>query len=83
MANKAAAFRHSMDFLLAWNCTHIAIINANIMSKKDTTIGVRVDDDLYSIIQSLAAEDDRPIASMARKLIVEALETRKILKKTK
>ena len=48
--------------------------------KKHTTIGVRVDDELLAIIQSLAEDDDRPIASMARKLIVEALESRKAIK---
>lgn len=48
--------------------------------KKHTTIGVRVDDTLLSIIQSLADADERPIASMARKLIVEALEARKLMK---
>ena len=53
------------------------------MSKKDTTIGVRVDDELYEIIRTLAEKDDRPIASMARKLIVEALEKKKLLKKSK
>ena len=57
-------------------------IFVSIVSKKDTTIGVRVDDELYDIIQTLAEKDDRPVASMARKLIVEALEKRKILKKS-
>ena len=47
---------------------------------KDTTIGVRVDDELLTILQKLAKKDERPVASMARKLIVEALRHRKLLK---
>jgi len=46
---------------------------------KNTTIGVRVDDTLLTILKELAKEEDRPIAAMARKLIVEALKARKKL----
>ena len=44
---------------------------------KNTTIGVRVDDSLLTVIQELAKEEDRAVAAMARKLIVEALKIRK------
>lgn len=53
------------------------------MSKKDTTIGVRVDEELLQVIQELADNDDRPLASMARKLILEALKNRDILPEEK
>jgi predicted transcriptional regulator len=57
--------------------------NAYFMSKKDTTIGVRVDEELLQMIQELADNDDRPLASMARKLILEALKNRDILPEEK
>ena len=49
------------------------------MSKKDTTIGVRVDDKTYEIIKQMADKDERPVAAMARKLVLEALRTRGLL----
>lgn len=48
--------------------------------KKDTTIGVRVDDDLLRTIQSLADEEDRTLAAMTRRLVVESLKKRGRLK---
>lgn len=50
------------------------------MGKKIFTIGVRVDEKVNQIIESLANKDDRAVAAMARKLILEALENRKLLK---
>ena len=47
--------------------------------KKHTTIGVRVDDEIPEIVQSLAKKDERPVASMARKRMIEALEARKLI----
>jgi len=48
--------------------------------KKSTTIGVRVDDDLLSIIERLAQKEERPLAAMTRILIREALRKRGALK---
>ena len=48
--------------------------------KKSTTIGVRVDDDLLSIIERLANKEERPLAAMTRILIKEALRKRGSLK---
>jgi predicted transcriptional regulator len=53
---------------------------ASVLAKKDTTIGVRVDDELLVVLQKLAKKDERPVASMARKLIIEALRARKLVK---
>jgi len=47
--------------------------------KKDTIITVRVTPEIKSIIQSLAEEDDRTLAWMTRKLLIEALEARGLL----
>jgi hypothetical protein len=49
-------------------------------TKKNTTIGVRVDDDMLQIISRVSEAEDRPLATMARKLIEEALITRKLMK---
>ncbi|NQU38627.1 MAG: ribbon-helix-helix protein, CopG family [Lentisphaerae bacterium] len=46
------------------------------MEKKETSIGVQVDDDLLEVLQQLAEEEDRPLAAMARRLVVEALHQR-------
>jgi len=48
--------------------------------KKSTTIGVRVDDDLLSIIERLAKKEERPLAAMTRILVREALRKRGALK---
>ncbi len=49
------------------------------MGKKETSIGFRVDDDLLQILQKLAEEEDRPMAAMARRLVVEALHQRGLI----
>jgi len=54
--------------------------NASMSEKKNTTIGVRVDDDLLNVIKGLATKEDRPIAAMTRVLVKEALLKRKLLK---
>lgn len=46
------------------------------MGKKETTIGFRVDDDLLEVLQRVAEDEDRPLAAMARRLVVEALHKR-------
>jgi predicted transcriptional regulator len=48
--------------------------------KKDTTIGVRVDDDLLEVLIKLAEKEDRPLAAMTRRLVCEALKRRGLLK---
>ena len=52
------------------------------MKKKEVVLTVRVDADISQIIRTLAEKDDRTVAWMARKLIMEALEHRKLLKNT-
>jgi hypothetical protein len=49
---------------------------ANVQDTKNTTIGVRVDDELLAVIKQLAKEEERPIAAMARILMMEALRAR-------
>jgi len=39
---------------------------------------LRMSDDLYNSLQQLALDEDRPIASMIRVLLVEAVHYRKI-----
>jgi predicted transcriptional regulator len=46
---------------------------------KDSIITVRVTPETKSIIQSLAEEDDRTLAWMVRKLLIEALHARGLL----
>jgi len=46
------------------------------MGKKNTTIGVRVDDELFAVLSRLAEDEDRTLAAMTRRLVVEALEKR-------
>ncbi|MBI5345488.1 MAG: hypothetical protein HZB83_09185 [Deltaproteobacteria bacterium] len=49
--------------------------------KKEIIITTRVIAEIKEIIQSLADKDDRTLAWMVRKLIVEALDARGLLKK--
>lgn len=49
--------------------------------KKENIISIRVDAETKGIIQSLSKADDRTTAWMARKLMMEALEKRGLLKK--
>ena len=48
--------------------------------KKEVVLSVRVDSDIDDILRSLAKKDDRTVAWIVRKLIIEALEARKLLK---
>ena len=49
----------------------------NIVStKKDHTLGIRIDDELLETLERLAKADDRSVSAMARLLIVEALRAR-------
>jgi len=47
--------------------------------KKIIVITVRVDTETAEAIQTLARADERSVAWVTRKLIVEALKTRKLL----
>jgi len=51
--------------------------------KKEVIITARVTPETKDIIQSLAAKDERTLAWMVRKLLLEAIETRGLLKKQK
>ena len=51
--------------------------------KKETIITVRVTPEIKSIIQSLAEDDDRTLAWIVRKLLIEAIDARGLLKKGK
>ncbi len=48
--------------------------------KKDVPYTVRVESQIATVIQKLADEDERTISFVLRKLIVEALEARKLIK---
>ncbi len=48
--------------------------------KKEVVITARVTPEIKDIIQSLADEDERALAWMIRKLLIEALENRGLLK---
>jgi hypothetical protein len=64
-----------MIALLSLSGRHKASIDIR-MGKKETTIGVWVDDDLLAILKRLADEDDRTLAAMTRKLVMDALRQR-------
>jgi len=51
--------------------------------KKEVIITARITPETKDILQSLADKDERTLAWMVRKLILEALETRGLLKKQK
>ena len=51
--------------------------------KKEVIITARITPETKEIIQSLADKDDRTLAWMVRKLLLEALEARGLLKKQK
>jgi len=51
--------------------------------KKEVIITARVTPETKDIIQSLAAKDERTLAWMVRKLLLEALEVRGLPKKQK
>lgn len=48
--------------------------------KKEVIITARVTPEIKEAIQSLADKDERTVAWIVRKLLVEALESRKLLK---
>ena len=48
--------------------------------KKEVVLTVRVDPDIKDIIDSIAQKDDRTVAWVTRSLIMEALQSRRLLK---
>ncbi|HSX84950.1 MAG TPA: hypothetical protein VLE50_06060 [Cellvibrio sp.] len=48
--------------------------------KKEVVLTLRVDTEINNAIRLLAKRQDRTVAWMARKLIAEALEQRKLLR---
>lgn len=58
----------------------IAIV---VFMKKEVVITARITPETKDIIQALADKDERTLAWMVRKLLLEALETRGLLKKLK
>ena len=51
--------------------------------KKEVIITARITPDIKELVQSLADKDERTLAWMVRKLLMEALEARGLLKKQK
>lgn len=51
--------------------------------KKEVPYTVRVEVEVSGIIERLAKEDERTISFVLRKLIMEALEARKLIKRKK
>jgi hypothetical protein len=51
--------------------------------KKEIVITARITSEAKELIQSLADKDERTLAWMVRKLLMEALEARGLLKKQK
>lgn len=51
--------------------------------KKEIVITARITNEIKEIIQSIADKDERTLAWMVRKLLIEALENRGLLKKQK
>ena len=51
--------------------------------KKETIITVRVTPEIKAVIQVLAEEDDRTLAWMVRKLLLEAIEARSLSEKAR
>ena len=48
--------------------------------KKEVVLTLRVDTEINNAVRLLAKRQDRTVAWMARKLIIEALEQRKLIR---
>ena len=53
------------------------------MTKKNTTLSVRVDEETEKIVRSLAQKDDRTMGYNVRQLVDEALKARGLIKPKK
>lgn len=51
--------------------------------KKTVPYTVRVESEIAEVVQKLADDDERTISFVLRKLLLEALQSRKLLKKKK
>lgn len=58
----------------------IVIVSPSIAMKKEVILSVRVEPDIDEILRNLAKKDDRTVAWIVRKLLIEALEARRLLK---
>lgn len=47
-------------------------------NKKIHTLGIRVDDEVFNILESLAKKDDRTVSYIVRNLIDEWIEWKKL-----
>ena len=56
------------------------IVSPSIAMKKEVILSVRVEPDIDEILRNLAKKDDRTVAWIVRKLLIEALEARRLLK---
>jgi len=72
------------DFIVYYEFIVMSIkIAIVVRMKKEVIITARVTPETKDIIQSLADKDERTLAWMVRKLLLEALDTRGLLKKQK
>jgi hypothetical protein len=83
--SRCARAQYSMnDYIVYYEIivlsTKIAIV---VFMKKEVVITARITPEIKDIVQSLADKDERTLAWMVRKLLLEALETRGLLKKQK
>jgi len=49
-----------------------------VNSKKENTLGIRVDDTMLAVLEKLAKKEERSVSAVARILISEALKVRGI-----
>lgn len=48
--------------------------------KKEVVLSFRVDENLDDVLRALAEKEDRSVAWVIRKLVIEALQARRLLK---
>ena len=53
----------------------------SMADKKIHTLGIRVDDETYNYLESLAKDDERTVSWIVRKLIKEWIEKKKLSEK--
>lgn len=68
-------------FIVCAKCAFTwAFMSPLIAMKKEVILSVRVEPDIDEILRNLAKKDDRTVAWIVRKLLIEALEARRLLK---
>lgn len=71
----------SFDFVVNYDFVELsAEIVIVVLMKKEVIITARITPEIKEIIQSLADKDERTLAWIVRKLLLEALEARGLLK---